>query len=233
MCDSGFISIVDPFLNPDGSQWTGSITYTLLYATTVAGATVVNAEQQFNVVNGINICLAPGLYRVVLQQNGFVYSITTSWGVPASGGPYTVAEIQGNVTLQAASAVLMAKTVLTEAQVLALHTTPVAVVPAPGAEFVIQPLSINVNQAGSASYSVAGDGSLFFGLGANLLAQLEIFGGSSGFANFLYSINPDQTFDGDASGYANLPLIASTTANPTGTGGNVTITVLYAVVPIS
>lgn len=99
-CDAGFISIIDSFLNPDGSQWTGSITYTLLYATTAAGATVVNAEQQFNVVNGINICLAPGLYTVILQQSGFAYSITSSWGVPVSGGPYTVSEISSNVTLQ-------------------------------------------------------------------------------------------------------------------------------------
>ena len=99
-CDAGFISIVDPFLNPDGSSWTGSITYTLRYATTVAGAFIVNAEQQFNVSNGINLCLAPGLYTIVMQQSGFAFSITSDWGVPVSGGPYTVAEISSNVTLQ-------------------------------------------------------------------------------------------------------------------------------------
>ena len=100
VCDTGFISIVDPFLNPDGSSWTGSITYTLRYATTVAGAFIVNAEQQFNVSNGINLCLAPGLYTVVMQQSGFAFSITSEWGVPVSGGPFTVAEISSNVTLQ-------------------------------------------------------------------------------------------------------------------------------------
>lgn len=106
-CDAGFISIVDPFLNPDGSQWTGSITYTLRYATTVAGAFVVNAEQQFNVSNGINLCLAPGLYTVVMQQSGFTFSITSEWGVPVSGGPYTVAEISSNVTLQGSFGAVM------------------------------------------------------------------------------------------------------------------------------
>lgn len=99
-CGAGFISIIDAFLNPDGSQWTGSITYTLRYATTAAGATVVNAEQQFNVANGIDICLAPGLYTVVLQQSGFAFAIASEWGIPISGGPYTVAEISSNVTLQ-------------------------------------------------------------------------------------------------------------------------------------
>lgn len=225
------IQITDPFLLPDGSNWTGTIIYTLLYATTLNGSTVVGAQQAIQVTNGISIQLAPGLYTVQLNQSGLRDVITAQWGVPTSGGPYTVAEISSNVTLQAAGSQI-ATTILTEAQVLALHTTPQACVPSPGAGFAIQPLSINVSQAGSASYSVTGDESLFFGLGSNLLAQLEIFAGSSGYADYLYSINPDQTFDGEASGYANLPLIASTTTNPTGSGGNVTITVVYVAVPV-
>lgn len=99
-CASGFIQITDTFLNPDGSAWSGSIVYTLAYNTTVAGQTIVGARQQFNVTSGISRCLAPGLYTpVTLQQSGFSYVQTTSWGVPIGGGPYTIAQIQGNITL--------------------------------------------------------------------------------------------------------------------------------------
>lgn len=234
MCDSGFISIIDAFLNPDGSQWTGSITYTLLYSTTVAGATIVNAEQQFNVVNGINLCLAPGLYRVVLQQNGFSYAITTQWGVPTSGGPYTVAEIQGNITLQPAG-VLLARTVLTQAQVLALNT-PVTFVPAPGVGFAIQPQTIVVTQTGTPTY-ITNDEAFNFAIGSNDVAGIGCFRdvGDGGAANFVQSAGSlDQDyFFGNTNLYENLPLIGSTTTNPTGTGGNVIVAVYYTVVPLS
>ena len=99
-CAAGFISIVDPFLNPDRSAWTGSIVYTLLINSTAAGATVVGARQQFDVsTTGINICLAPGLYAVTLNQSGVTYAVTSQWTVPNSGGPYTVAEISSSTTL--------------------------------------------------------------------------------------------------------------------------------------
>ena len=99
-CASGFIQITDPFLNPNGSPWSGSIVYTLAYNTTATGATIVGAQQQFNVTSGISICLAPGLYApVILNQGGTSFPITNAWGVPVSGGPYTVAQIQGNITL--------------------------------------------------------------------------------------------------------------------------------------
>ncbi len=97
-CQTGFISVVDAFLNPDGSAWTGAITYTLAYNTTVAGATVVGARQNFNVTNGFNRCLAPGLYNpVTLQQSGQRYPITTTWSVGVAG-PYTYAQISGSAT---------------------------------------------------------------------------------------------------------------------------------------
>lgn len=101
-CASGFISIVDSFQLPNGQSWTGSIVYTLAYNTTISGATIVNARQQFNVTNGINICLAPGIYApVTLNQSGFGYGLTTQWSVPSTGGPYTIAQISGAVTLSA------------------------------------------------------------------------------------------------------------------------------------
>ncbi len=99
-CDTGFISVVDAFLKPNGEAWTGAITYTLAYNTTVAGATIVGTKQNFNVTNGLNICLAPGVYSpVTLQQSGQRNPITTSWGVPSTGGPYTYADISGSTSL--------------------------------------------------------------------------------------------------------------------------------------
>lgn len=95
VCDTGFINIVDPFLNPDSTVWTGSITYTLQYATTVAGATLVEARQVINVSDGIDICLAPGLYTVVYNQSGQRLPITSQWTVPPTGGPYTIADLEG------------------------------------------------------------------------------------------------------------------------------------------
>ncbi len=94
-CATGFISIVDDFLNPDGTEWTGSITYTLTIATTVAGATLIGARQNINVAEGIDICLAPGVYNVVYNQSGQDYPVTAQWTVPPSGGPYTIAELTG------------------------------------------------------------------------------------------------------------------------------------------
>ncbi len=92
-CSIGFISIVDSFLNPDSSDWTGSITYTLLYATTAAGATLIQARQNINVSDGIDICMAPGLYNVTYNQSGQDYPVSAQWNVPSSGGPYTIAAI--------------------------------------------------------------------------------------------------------------------------------------------
>ena len=94
------IQITDPFLLPDGTNWTGTIIYTLLYATTLNGSTVVGAQQAIQVTDGISVQLAPGLYSVQLNQSGLREVYTAQWGVPVSGGPYTVAEISSNVSLQ-------------------------------------------------------------------------------------------------------------------------------------
>jgi hypothetical protein len=235
-CASGFIQITDPFLNPNGTPWSGSIVYTLAYNTTVAGATIVGARQQFNVTSGISICLAPGLYApVVLNQGGFSSPITNSWGIPASGGPYTIAQIQGNITLQVPG-VLMSRTVLTQAQVLLLNTTPQTFVPPPGAGFAVQPVSIIVTQTGSATY-LTGDQAFNFSIGSDLVASLGCFKnvGGAGHATYVQSAGAldEDYFFGDGTLYSNIPLIGSTTTNPTGTGGNVIVVVYYNVVPLT
>lgn len=97
-CNSGLVSIVDPFLNPDGTAWTGSITYTFAYNAVNGAATTPPTKQQINVVNGLSLCLIPGLYQpVVLQQSGQRNPVTTQWGV-RTGGPYTYAQIAASAT---------------------------------------------------------------------------------------------------------------------------------------
>ncbi len=102
-CPVGLKQISDPFLNPDGSPWVGSITYKLASNTTAAGATYVGATQNINVTNGLNLCLVPGLYTPVsVQQAGQRTPITTQWGVKDTGGPFTYADINGVVVLTGA-----------------------------------------------------------------------------------------------------------------------------------
>lgn len=122
-CATGFISIVDPFLNPDGSVWTGSITYTLLYATTAGGATLVKARQVTNISNGVNLCLAPGIYGVVYNQSGQDYPTTSQWNVPATGGPYTVATISQGVFPPAVAAGSDTEVQINKAGVLGADST--------------------------------------------------------------------------------------------------------------
>ena len=230
-CAAGFISIVDPFLNPDGTPWSGSITYTLRYATTAAGATIVNAEQQFSVTSGINICLAPGLYTVVLQQSGVSYGITTQWGVPASGGPYTVAEIQGAVTLQAPGGLSVSTTKLTNAQVLALDGAPQTLVPAaPG--IVNVPVFITAEMTGSPTYS-SGDETLVVKLGTTTVFDWTVLGPPSVPTYFVTGwINPNGPINGNVTAYENQPVTVSADQAVTGSGTGIAFTTYYLAVPV-
>jgi len=113
-----------------------------------------------------------------------------------------------------------------------LHSMPQTFVNAPGAGFAIQPLLIIVNQTGTPTY-LTSDNSIFFYLGTQAVAQLECLI-NPGTSRYLYSISPDvNTFSGDTSLYENFALIGSTTVDPTGTGGNVTIVVYYMIVPLT
>lgn len=229
-CTSGFISIIDPFLNPNATPWSGSIVYTLAYNTTVAGATIVGSRQQFNVTSGINLCLAPGLYSpVTLQQGGFSFSITNSWGVPASGGPYTIAQIQGNITLQAPG--LQSNTItVTNAQMLALNATAITLVPALGPGIVAFPTRILAEQVNAFYVSDnqlmnVGYGSIGSFTGIGSFGLLSGMGGT-----YLDSIYFPGVINGQSTNYANLPVIGfagDAVTQPGGTGGNVYITTWY------
>jgi hypothetical protein len=231
-CASGFISIVDPFLNPNGSAWTGSIVYTLAYNTTAAGATVVGSRQQFNVSSGINICLAPGLYApVTLTQGGFSYVITNSWGVPTTGGPYTVAQIQGNITLQAPG-LLTSTVMLTPTSLLALATVPATLVPAPAANQIIYPLTVICQQINATT--VTDDNDLLFGYGSIAsffqVSTWNILQGT-GAANEVNSLVFNfAVLNNSTASYAGKPLIVyadNAVTQPGGVSGNAYITTYY------
>src|ERR1700689_2026047 len=215
-CASGFIQITDPFLNPNGTPWSGSIIYTLAYKATVAGHASVGARQQFNVTSGISLCLAPGLYApVVLNQGGFSSPITNSWGVPTSGGPYTIAQIQGNITLQPASGLVQTIT-LSQAQVLALGTTPQIVIPAQGSGTVILPSNIVVQVNGSATYNASG---LNINLGSNTVASMDPFGFGGLYATYLVNdFIGGAIVYGEGSSFANLPVTVSAASSVSGMG---------------
>jgi len=232
----GLIQITDPFLNPDGSQWTGTIIYTLLYPTTVDGATIVGAQQAIQVSNGISIQLAPGLYTVQLNQSGLREVITEAWGVPFSGGPYTVAQIQGNITLQGGfgsvtltgtpsagqvptatgptaatwqGATLQSNTVeVLNAAMLQLDTVPVTLLPALGPGKISWPIRLLCQQKNAFYVSGSQLLELAFGtLGANTGVGSFGFLRGNGNANDIDTVYLPGTLNGEAALYENLPLI--------------------------
>jgi hypothetical protein len=233
-CPTGFQQVTDAFLLPNGSAWAGSITYTLAYNTTVAGASVVGSRVQFNVTNGFSQCLAPGLYEpVVLFQNGNSYKTTTQWSVGAAG-PYTYAQIAGGSTLTG-SALLTTTIAITRAQMLTLATTAQTLVAGvPG--YVIYPTRYAVIVNGS--FYQSDDQMVNVGFGT-----IESFtaGGTFGFlipnqdSVFVDSTWMPGVLNGPSTSYSGQPLIAyanNAVTETGGTGGNVYLTVWYVLVQV-
>lgn len=208
------------------------------------GQAVINTRSRvYSAVNGVVTVAEPASSDVadLLAQGcwplgGPTAPATTSTPGIVQPDGVTIIVAGGVISAPGAGALLVARTVLTQAQVLALNTAPVTLVPAPGAGFAIQPSSIVVVQAGTPTY-VTDDEDFNFVIGANALASLGCFKdvGDGGAANYIQSAGAlDQDyFNGNTNLYANLPLIGSTTTNPTGTGGNVIVTVYYSLVPLS
>lgn len=90
-CTTGFMRIADTLKSADNSGWNGQLTYTLNYATTAAGSTVVGTTRSITVTNGaISLCLAPGNYSENRVQSGIQFRLSAFWNVPVSGGSYCV-----------------------------------------------------------------------------------------------------------------------------------------------
>jgi hypothetical protein len=192
-CNSGYISIVDPYLLPNGAHWTGTITYTFSFATTVNGATTVGTISTQGITSGVNLCLAPGIYSPVVSVQSGQKPVTSQWTVPNSGGPYLIANLIGGINLVTGATgptgpagsngatgatgvtgptgggggggtLISSVTSLSDAQVQALGATPITVVAAPGAGKIILPMAMALYVPGVSTYNC---GTLTFSMAGN------------------------------------------------------------------
>lgn len=137
------------------------------------------------------------------------------------------------LTVIPASPVRVARVTLTSAQVLAIFTTPVQIIAAPGAGKIIFPTSASVNYvAGATPYTDHG-GSLLLQNGANWFSFATL-GFWDQAASQIY-MNGSLAFQQPAvSTFANKQLqITQSTANPTLGDGTLVVTVEYRIVSVS
>lgn len=103
-CPAGFVEIADTLSNPIGlptpTPFAGSLVATLTYNTSAAGADIRGTAQNIPITAGtgaIDFCAAPGFYSVTQTSNGT--TLTSSWIIPTSGGPYQLIGVPtGTVT---------------------------------------------------------------------------------------------------------------------------------------
>jgi hypothetical protein len=252
-CTSGYISIVDPYLLPDGSSWTGTITYTFSFATTVNGATTQGPISTQGITGGINLCLAPGIYTPVVSVQSGQKPVASQWTVPTSGGPYLIANLIGGINLvtgatgptgstgatgpQGATGptgggggsgtLLSAVTTLNDAQVQALGATPFQVVPAAGAGKIILPMAMALYVPGVSTYSCS---DLSFSMAGS---DIYDFGGTPSPGTDYISPSANGNFNttqgaiyGSNSKWTNQPITVSCTGI-SGSGNGMVITVWY------
>jgi hypothetical protein len=138
--------------------------------------------------------------------------------------PFTTPPVIANI----ATAVVL----VTSAQLLALHTTPVTIVPAPGAGKAIlilgRGLALSFVAGASAYVSTGSDEGLYYGVTSNLASGAAVAstltGASSAIAtqNGAASTNPALL--------NNQPIVLyGPTANMTAGNGTATVTVIYAI----
>jgi hypothetical protein len=124
---------------------------------------------------------------------------------------------------------------LTSAQILALFTTPVTLIPAPGAGFMLLPESIIIRVAGGTAYTDGGGGAVTFAVGSmtSTLSANTIFTGPTAGQQSQQSF----AFGGLSTAAApstnvNAPLtISKATANFAAGTGTCHITVYYTIEP--
>jgi len=151
---------------------------------------------------------------------------------------YLCVDTSGNVTSPVLGAGLQISTTsISSAQILQLNSTPVQIVPAPGAGKVIQVVTANCNYIpGGTAYTASGH-PLNFSYGAvgngntiNTTSNTSFLqNGTLGLNTLQIFINPNQATQGmSTSQIINTPLfIYDATANPTLGNGTMTCNVMY------
>lgn len=106
-CPAGFIRVADTLKAADSTPWNGQLTWTLNYATTAAGASIVGTTRNTQITNGVvSFCLAPGNYTENRVQAGSQFRLTAFWVVPSTGGPYCVfCDNGGSLSIETQTAV--------------------------------------------------------------------------------------------------------------------------------
>lgn len=130
-----------------------------------------------------------------------------------------------------AAGLLRADLLLSSAQLLSIFTTPVTIVPAPGAGLAIVPVSLALNVQFKGTPYVDHAGSLVLGAGGiSFLTQSTAgFWDQGSSRNFFGAVaNTVQA----SSAWANQPMtLFQNTANPTGGNGTMAVTLSYLVAP--
>lgn len=134
--------------------------------------------------------------------------------------------IQGIVDLVTAGQVVTAKVSLSSAEILALNTTPITGIAAPGAGNIIRPLAL-VTKSNFNTTQYSGN-AMELSLGGNFVATTSAYTSSS--TNFEYK-NASQF--GTTTDLTNQPLLISiSSANPSGGDGTVDMYITYCIIEL-
>jgi hypothetical protein len=157
--------------------------------------------------------------------------LTGATGPQGPAGPQGPQGIQGPAGSGATGVLQGITTTLSQSQVLNLFSTPQTLVPAPAAGSVNLVTGVVVQVGGPANYTTD-DNELLIRLHDATITSFGVFGGSTGYTNYFNSNMAIGSggYQLEASEITGYPVIATTSdQNPTGTGGNVVITVYYVV----
>jgi hypothetical protein len=235
-------------INGGNSGGTGAGGYIVLQAGTAegsagAGGTITLAGGPgAGTSNGGDIFIAPGAAGSGgSNRRGllFLQNVPTADPVVSGGAIW---DFQGwavfSETFVPQRVALQASVVLTSAQVLAIHTTPILVIPAPGAGYYIMVTSCSFAlEYNSSAYVTTNPLELFYGVsGSQVACQGVSIGFMEGTVDLVWN-NMYNTQGASGSGFTgtaieNFGIYVSALGNPSGGNSPIEVTVNYQVIPL-